>query len=140
MNFFLKINYDDKENILFLSLEKNKSSKNKKSLQFPNSEEPAETQDSQSNSQGKSSLCTTNSTKEELVLKLNAVCSEKNYELKQGKDNGDSMTFVCSKESNYVGIEIKKIGRNNVLFLKHMNGNIDITKEIIKILMINVGF
>ncbi|MCQ2817447.1 MAG: protein kinase, partial [archaeon] len=97
-----------------------KQKKSNTSLHFPLDNESENTEQNSQSSQGKSSLCTTTSTKEELLTKLNNFCTQNKYELSQIKDTNEALKFICSKENNYVGIEIKKIGRNNVLFLQHM--------------------
>ena len=85
-------------------------------------------------------LCTTNSTHDEVVEKLNNLCKDKQYELTQNTTNTNGTQFLCSKSQNQICIEISKVGPNNVLKLYHLSGNEQVTKEIIKEIIIEIGF
>ena len=85
-------------------------------------------------------LCTTNSTHDEVVEKLNNLCKDKQYELAQNTTNTNGTQFLCSKSQNQICIEISKVGPNNVLKLYHLSGNEQVTKEIIKEIIIEIGF
>jgi hypothetical protein len=48
--------------------------------------------------------------------------------------------FECRKDQHVVSILITKIGLNRVLKLQHVAGTESVTKEIIKNIIITVGF
>lgn len=84
-------------------------------------------------------LCTTNSTQEEVVDKLNNLSQENEYSLTQNNSN-NGIQFICNKEGNSICIEITKVGPNNVLKLYHLSGDEQVTKDIIKQIIIHIGF
>lgn len=83
-------------------------------------------------------LCTTNSTNDEIVIKLNELCKENGLTLTEVVDKSK---FICKKDSdNSINIEISSVGNNNVLKLYHLNGQESITKDMIKKIIITIGF
>lgn len=123
------INTSTKVNKKSISKTKNTNIDNKNNISDDN-------QNNKPHNSVSSSLCTTTSTQEQILSKLNKFCNENKYKLNQV----DKLKFVCTQNKNYVGIEIKKMGSNNVLILYHIGGSFEITTKIIKTIMIQVGF
>ena len=82
-------------------------------------------------------LCNSNSTLEEIYDKLVALCEEKELKLAKIESN----KFVCKKDGdNSIKIDINKRGKTNVLKLYYLNGKEEITKKIIKEIILRIGF
>ena len=81
-------------------------------------------------------LCTTTSSQEEVVEKLQLLCKEKEYELSVSSNS----KFVCSKGGSSICIEISKVGKNNVLKLYYIEGDEAETNSVIKEIIIHIGF
>ena len=82
-------------------------------------------------------ICTVSSTIEQINEKLNILCQNNGYTLTEV----DKTKYICKKNSdNSINIEISQVGNNNVLKLYHLNGQESITKEIIKNIIIHIGF
>lgn len=81
-------------------------------------------------------VCPVSGTTDEIYTKLNTFCKEHSLTLiNLGK------RFICKKDSdNSISIEISGSGDNNVLKLYHLNGQESITKEIIKKIIMTLGF
>lgn len=84
-------------------------------------------------------LCTTTSSHDEVVKQLTVLASTNSYVL--SNINEPSTTrYICELSTNSICIEISKVGMNNVLKLYHVNGDEQVTKEIIKNVIVNIGF
>ena len=82
-------------------------------------------------------LCNSNSSLEEIYNKLVTLCKEKDLSLTKIESN----KFICKKDGdNSIKIEINKRGKTNVLKLYYLNGKESITKEIIKEIILRIGF
>ena len=82
-------------------------------------------------------LCNSNSSLEEIYSKLLVLCKEKGLTLAKIESN----KFICKKDGdNSIKIEINKRGKTNVLKLYYLNGKEAITKEIIKEIIMRIGF
>ena len=82
-------------------------------------------------------LCTTNSSLEEINDKLTLLCIDHGLTLTKI----DDFKYICKKNSdNSINIEVSTVGKNNVLKLYHLNGQENITKEIIKNIIITLAF
>ena len=82
-------------------------------------------------------LCTTNSSLEEINDKLTLLCIDQGLTLTKI----DDFKYICKKNSdNSINIEVSTVGKNNVLKLYHLNGQENITKEIIKNIIITLAF
>ena len=82
-------------------------------------------------------LCNSNSSLEDIYNKLIILCKEKGLKLAKIESN----KFICKKEGdNSIKIEINKRGKTNVLKLYYLNGKEAITKEIIKEIILRIGF
>ena len=82
-------------------------------------------------------LCTTNSSLDEIYLKLQNLCKEEKYSLTKINE----FKYICKKDSdNSINIEVNIVNKSNVLKLYHLNGKEKVTKEIIKKIIINIGF
>ena len=82
-------------------------------------------------------LCNSNSSLEDIYNKLIILCKEKGLTLAKIGTN----KFICKKEGdNSIKIEINKRGKTNVLKLYYLNGKEAITKEIIKEIILRIGF
>ena len=82
-------------------------------------------------------LCTTNSSLEEINDKLTLLCIDNGLTLTKI----DNLKYICKKNSdNSINIEVSTVGKNNVLKLYHLNGQENITKEIIKKIIISLAF
>ena len=82
-------------------------------------------------------LCNSNSSLEEIYDKLLILCKEKQLTLAKIESN----KFICKKDGdNSIKIEINKRGKTNVLKLYYLNGKEAITKEIIKNIILKIGF
>ena len=76
-------------------------------------------------------LCNSNSSLEDIYNKLLILCKEKNLTLAKIESN----KFICKKDGyNSIKIEI------NVLKLYYLNGKEAITKEIIRDIVLRIGF
>ena len=84
-------------------------------------------------------LCTTTSSHDEVIKQLTILATTNNYVLSNINDS-TTTRYVCELNSNSICIEISKVGMNNVLKLYHVNGDEQITKEIIKNVIVNIGF
>ena len=82
-------------------------------------------------------LCNSNSSLEDICEKLLILCKEKNLTLAKIESN----KFICKKDGyNSIKIEINKRGKTNVLKLYYLNGKEAITKEIIRNIILRIGF
>ena len=82
-------------------------------------------------------LCNSNSSLEEIYNKLMILCKEKDLTLAKIESN----KFICKKNGdNSIKIEINKRGKTNVLKLYYLNGKESITKEIIREIILKIGF
>lgn len=82
-------------------------------------------------------LCNSNSSLEEIYNKLVTLCKEKELSLAKIESN----KFICKKDGdNSIKIEINKRGKTNVLKLYYLNGKESVTKEIIKEIILRIGF
>ena len=82
-------------------------------------------------------LCNSNSSLEDIYEKLLILCKEKNLTLAKIESN----KFICKKDGdNSIKIEINKRGKTNVLKLYYLNGKEVITKEIIRDIILRIGF
>ena len=82
-------------------------------------------------------LCNSNSSLEDIYNKLLTLCKEKNLTLAKIESN----KFICKKDGdNSIKIEINKRGKTNVLKLYYLNGKEVITKEIIRDIILRIGF
>ena len=82
-------------------------------------------------------LCNSNSSLEDIYNKLIILCKEKELTLAKIESN----KFICKKDGdNSIKIEINKRGKTNVLKLYYLNGKESITKEIIKEIILKIGF
>ena len=82
-------------------------------------------------------LCNSNSSMEEIYNKLVTLCKEKELSLAKIESN----KFICKKDGdNSIKIEINKRGKTNVLKLYYLNGKESVTKEIIKEIILRIGF
>lgn len=82
-------------------------------------------------------LCNSNSSLEEIYNKLIILCKEKGLTLAKIESN----KFICKKDGdNSIKIEINKRGKTNVLKLYYLNGKEAITKEIIREIILRIGF
>ena len=82
-------------------------------------------------------LCNSNSSLEDIYNKLVILCKEKGLKLAKIESN----KFICKKEGdNSIKIEINKRGKTNVLKLYYLNGKEAITKQIIKEIILRIGF
>ena len=84
-------------------------------------------------------LCTTTSSHDEVIKQLTILANTNNYVLSNINDS-TTTRYICELNSNSICIEISKVGMNNVLKLYHVNGDEQITKEIIKNVIVNIGF
>ena len=80
--------------------------------------------------------CSTNFQIEEIKNKLNLLCDDKNYKFKFI----DNTHFYISNQSNSISIEISNVSGKNVMKMFHMCGNEKLTKEIIKNIIVEIGF
>ena len=55
-------------------------------------------------------------------------------------NSNNGIQFICNKDGNSICIEITKVGPNNVLKLYHLSGNEQVTKDVIKKIIIHIGF
>ena len=82
-------------------------------------------------------LCNTNSNLETIYEKLMKLCNEKGLTLTKI----DTNKYICKKDGdNSIKIEINTKGRTNVLKLYYLNGKEVITKEIIRQIVLRIGF
>ena len=82
-------------------------------------------------------LCNSNSSLEDIYRKLIKLCKEKGLTLAKIESN----KFICKKDGdNSIKIEINKRGKTNVLKLYYLNGKEVITKEIIREIILRIGF
>ena len=82
-------------------------------------------------------LCNSNSSLDIIYDKLIILCKEKGLTLAKIESN----KFICKKDGdNSIKIEINKRGNTNVLKLYYLNGKEAITKEIIKDIILRIGF
>ena len=82
-------------------------------------------------------LCNSNSSLKDIYEKLIILCKEKQLTLAKIENN----KFICKKDGdNSIKIEINKRGKTNVLKLYYLNGKEAITKEIIKDIILRIGF
>ena len=82
-------------------------------------------------------LCNSNSSLEDIYNKLIKLCKEKGLTLAKIESN----KFICKKDGdNSIKIEINKRGKTNVLKLYYLNGKEAITKEIIREIILRIGF
>ena len=82
-------------------------------------------------------LCNTNSSLDEIYEKLIILCKEKGLTLTKIETN----KYICKKNGdNSIKIEINKRGKINMLKLYYLNGKENITKEIIKEIILRIGF
>ena len=82
-------------------------------------------------------LCNSNSSLDVIYDKLIILCKEKRLTLAKIESN----KFICKKDGdNSIKIEINKRGKTNVLKLYYLNGKEAITKEIIKDIILRIGF
>ena len=80
--------------------------------------------------------CSTNFQIEEIKDKLNILCNDKNYKFKFI----DETHYYISNQSNSISIEISNVSGKNVMKMFHMCGNEKLTKEIIKNIIVEIGF
>ena len=82
-------------------------------------------------------LCNSNSSLQEIYDKLIILCKNKGLTLAKIEEN----KFICKKDGdNSIKIEINKRGKTNVLKLYYLNGKEAITKEIIREIILRIGF
>ena len=82
-------------------------------------------------------LCNSNSSLEDIYRKLIKLCKEKGLTLAKIESN----KFICKQDGdNSIKIEINKRGKTNVLKLYYLNGKEVITKEIIREIILRIGF
>lgn len=82
-------------------------------------------------------LCNSNSSLDVIYDKLIILCKEKGLTLAKIESN----KFICRKDGdNSIKIEINRRGKTNVLKLYYLNGKEAITKEIIKEIILRIGF
>ena len=82
-------------------------------------------------------LCNTNSNLETIYENLMKLCTEKGLTLTKIDVN----KYICKKDGdNSIKIEINTKGRTNVLKLYYLNGKEAITKEIIRQIVLRIGF
>ena len=80
---------------------------------------------------------TTKLTLKEIINKLEIISKNTKYTLK--KIDNNSYNFY-NENNEYVSIEILKIGEKSIINLFHITGNENYTKEIIKNLILEIGF
>ena len=80
---------------------------------------------------------TTKLTLNEIINKLEIISKNTKYTLK--KIDNNSYNFY-NENNEYVSIEILKIGEKSIINLFHITGNENYTKEIIKNLILEIGF
>jgi hypothetical protein len=82
-------------------------------------------------------LCNSNSSLDVIYDKLIILCKEKGLTLAKIESN----KFICKKDGdNSIKIEINRRGKTNVLKIYYLNGKESITKEIIKEIILRIGF
>lgn len=82
-------------------------------------------------------LCNSNSSLDIIYDKLIILCKEKGLTLAKIESN----KFICKKDGdNSIKIEINRRGKTNVLKLYYLNGKEAITKQIIKEIILRIGF
>ena len=84
-------------------------------------------------------LCTTTSSHDEVITQLTILANTNSYVL-SNLNESSTTRYICELSTNSICIEISKVGMNNVLKLYHVNGDEQITKEIIKNVIVNIGF
>ena len=143
-NNHLKSNKNNKEDIIFL--DKNKENYNKIKEKIRNDYELELELENNINeinytmgnlSSNDFALCNTNSNLETIYEKLMKLCAEKGLTLTKI----DTNKYICKKDGdNSIKIEINTKGRTNVLKLYYLNGKEAITKEIIRQIVLTIGF
>ena len=81
-------------------------------------------------------FCSSNFSNKEIIEKLNLLCEEKKYNLKKN----DDYHFLINENQNSISIEISFISGKNILKMFHLNGREKKTKEIIKNILMEIGF
>ena len=81
-------------------------------------------------------FCSSNFSNKEIIEKLNLLCEEKKYNLKKN----DDYHFLINENQNSISIEISFISGKNILKMFHLNGSEKKTKEIIKNILMEIGF
>ena len=84
-------------------------------------------------------LCTSTLSYDLIVKQLNILCKENQFHFKRIEKSNNNK-FNCTKGNNVAVIEISKGGKHNILKLYHMNGKEEITKDLIKQIIVNIGF
>ena len=84
-------------------------------------------------------LCTSTLSYDLIVKQLNILCKENQFHFKRIEKSNNNK-FNCTKGNNVAVIEISKGGKHNILKLYHMNGKEEITKDLIKKIIVNIGF
>ncbi len=131
---FNKIKNSSKKNIMDKKKEKNNNNNNnnliiEKKIDIPLIGLTVQPNDS-------FAICTSNLNYDSIINNLFTLCKENQFILKK---NGKSK-FNCVKGNNEIFFGITKAGKNNMLKLYHMNGKKEITKDLIKKIIINIGF
>ena len=80
--------------------------------------------------------CSTNLNFEDIFKKCKELCKEHNYIFK----SIDNYHAYINCNDNSISIEISKVTNKNIVKMFHMNGNEKITKEIIKNIIVEIGF
>ncbi len=81
-------------------------------------------------------FCSSNFSNKEIIEKLNLLCEEKKYNLKKN----DDYHFLINENQNSISVEISFISGKNILKMFHLNGSEKKTKEIIKNILMEIGF
>ena len=130
---FNKIKNSSKKNIMDKKKEKNHNNHNnqviEKKIDIPLIGLTVQPNDS-------FAICTSNLNYDSIINNLTTLCKENQFILKK---NG-KLKFNCIKGNNEVFFEITNSGKNNMLKLYHMKGKKEITKDLIKKIIINIGF
>ena len=80
--------------------------------------------------------CSTNLNFEDTIKKCKELCKEHNYIFK----SIDNYHAFINCNDNSISIEISKVSNKNIVKMFHMNGNEKVTKEIIKNIIVEIGF
>ena len=84
--------------------------------------------------------CSSNLSIKEIQEKLNLLCEDKKYILQSNDKTNYLINNNINNIENSISIEISTVNGKNILKMFHINGNEKLTKEIIKNILMEIGF
>ena len=84
--------------------------------------------------------CSSNLSNKEIIEKLNLLCEDKKYNLTSNDEKNYFINNNINNTENSISIEISTVNGKNILKMFHIKGNEKLTKEIIKNILMEIGF